>query len=601
MEQPTVEQQRGAPAAGSAVNSSADSSAGGSRATGSPSERRFSLALLALSALLLLALVGRAEFLVDDAFISLRFARNWVELGAPVFNAFELGPGGQPVEGFSNLLWTAMLAVLYQAGAPFPEFLGPLQLSLAMGVLIVQLRFVTSELRLGRAGEFASVALLVTSAPFVAWSTGGMETTLFTLLLTAFSLGLLRQEISGRADLLRLALTAAAVAAVRVEGVLWVVGVTGATLTAEWLLSGDRTGALRRHRQRLAWVLVAVGASVVAQLIWRQVVFGQWLPNTVAAKTGGGAEVLGRGLRQVATWALVTLTPLIALGLALPALRHTSPRARVAAGASLFTALGFVGYNVLVGGDWMPFFRFLAPCTPALALLAAVGIDRVPRGLGLALALGFTAAQPLPLFDVHVAPEGLRSALRFRSFKGGYRTEAQRVEVARQNEGNFTLLGQALAAETRPGEVLAFGPIGSPGWFAPSLDFVDRNGLVTPSVARREVTAGGTAGHEKRVPHAWFLDHGSPAPNLLYATWRPGAIREEQPEQLRALKRALTSQGQTSRPEERPLFEGTRLRLHTVELPSLEPPSSPPRDFSQVTLILFERADPETARAFWDQ
>ncbi len=104
MEQPTVEQQRGAPAAGSAVNSSADSSAGGSRATGSPSERRFSLALLALSALLLLALVGRAEFLVDDAFISLRFARNWVELGAAVFNAFELGPGGQPGDGFRHLL-----------------------------------------------------------------------------------------------------------------------------------------------------------------------------------------------------------------------------------------------------------------------------------------------------------------------------------------------------------------------------------------------------------------------------------------------------------------------------------------------------------------
>ena len=583
MEQPTVEQARGAPAAGS------------------PAARRFSLALLALSAFLLLALVARAEFLVDDAFISLRIARNWVELGAPVFNAFELGPGGQPVEGFSNLLWTALLAALYQAGAPFPELLGPLQLSLAIGVLIVQLRFVTSQLRLGRAGEFASVALLATSAPFVAWSTGGMETTLFTLLLTAFSLGLLREELSVRSDLVRLALTAAAVAAVRVEGVLWVVGVTGATLAAEWLLSGEGAHALRRHRQRLVWVFLAVGVSVVAQLIWRQVVFGQWLPNTVAAKTGGGAEVIGRGLRQVATWALVSLTPLIAFALAFPALRHTSSRARVAAGASLFVALGFVAYNVLVGGDWMPFFRFLAPCTPALALLAAVGIDRVPRGPGLALALAFAAAQPLPLFDVHLAPEGLRSALRFRSFKGGYRTEAQRVEVARQNEGNFTLLGKALAAETRPGEVLAFGPIGSPGWFAPSLDFVDRNGLVTPSVARREVTAGGTAGHEKRVPHAWFLDHGTPAPDLLYATWRPGAVREDQPDQLRALKRALQAKGQTSRPEERPLFEGTRLRLHTVQLPALEDPSSPPRDFNELTLILFERTDPATARASWDQ
>ncbi|MGB0332318.1 MAG: hypothetical protein ACPGPE_10935, partial [Planctomycetota bacterium] len=457
MEQPTVEPHQGAFPRGR-----------------TPAARRFSLALLALGASVLLVLVGHVEFLVDDAFISLRFARNWIELGTPVFNAFELGPGGQPVEGFSNLLWTALLAVLYWAGAPFPELLGPLQLALAMGVLIVQLRFVTTELRLGRAGEFASVALLATSAPFVAWTSGGMETTLFTLLLTSYLVGLLRWELRRPGDLAGLALTAAAVCAVRVEGVLWVLGAAATAITAELMLSGEGLGALRRHRQRLLWIAVAAGAAVAAQLLWRQATFGEWLPNTVAAKTGGGAGVMGRGLRQVATWALVGLTPIAALAMTLPALRHPSGRARVAAGASLLSALGFVAYNALVGGDWMPFFRFLAPCTPALALLAAVGIDRVPRSAGIALALGLAAAQPLPLFDLHIAPEGLRSALRFRSFKGGYRTEAQRIDVARENEGNFTLLGKALAAETRPGDVLAFGPIGSPGWFAPSLDFVDR-------------------------------------------------------------------------------------------------------------------------------
>ena len=185
MEQPIAEQQRASSPAGRP-----------------PAARRFSLAVLALSATVLLTLVARVEFLVDDAFISLRFARNWVELGAPVFNSFELSSGGQPVEGFSNLLWTALLALLYWAGAPFPEFLGPLQLSLAMGVLIVQLRFVTTELRLGRAGEFASVALLATSAPFVAWTSGGMETTLFTLLLTSYLVGLLRGELRRQAYVL---------------------------------------------------------------------------------------------------------------------------------------------------------------------------------------------------------------------------------------------------------------------------------------------------------------------------------------------------------------------------------------------------------------
>jgi len=581
----------------------------GPPAGGGAARGRWELAALGGAAAALIALASVIHFLVDDAYITLRYARNWVEWGTPAFNAFELAPGGQPVEGFSNLLWTGLLALLMGAGAPFPDLLPSLQLSIAVAVLVVQLRFVATELRLGRPGSLASVLLLATSAPFVAWSTGGMETTLFTLLLTSLLVGLLRRgpdagegaaEGAGKGAAW-LGVTAAALTAVRVEGVLWVAGVTGAVIAAEVLLSGEGAGALARLRRRLAAVAVLSVAAVAAQLLWRHGVYGEWLPNTVAAKTGGGAEVLARGLRQVGSWALVCLTPVAALALAPLALRHVDRRARVAAGASLLVAAGFAAYNVLVGGDWMPFFRFLAPCTPALALAAAVGLDALPVGLGGALVLGLAAAQPLPLFDVHLAPEGVRGTLRFRSFKGGYKSEAERVEVARQNEENFGLLGQALAVGTQPGDVLAFGPIGSPGWYAPDLDFVDRNGLVTPAVARREVEAGGTAGHEKRVPHAWFLDHGTPAPGLLYATWRPGAVREDRPAELAAAKQAFMGQGQTSRPEERPLFEGTRLRLLPIPLSSLPGGDPQARGFDDLTLFLFERTDPETARRFWSR
>ena len=566
-----------------------------------PRERRWALAVLGAAAAALIGLVSSVHFLVDDAFITLRFARNWAEWGTPVFNAFELAPGGQPVEGFSNLLWTALLAGLIRVGATFPDLLGPLQLTLALAVLAVQLRFTWRELRLGAAGTLASVLFLATSPPFVAWSTGGMETTLFTLLLTALTLGLLRRDPGTWREAAWLGVVAAGVTAVRVEGALWVLGVVAAVAAAEALLSGEGLAALGRHRRRAAAVAALASAAVAGQLLWRQGVFGEWVPNTVAAKTGGGAEVLGRGLRQVGSWAVVALTPVVALLLAFPALRHADRRARVAAGAGLLVSIGFAAYNVIVGGDWMPYFRFLAPCTPALVLVAAVGLDALPRGLAAGATLAIAAVQPLALFDVHVAPEGLRTALRFRSFKGGYRSEAARVDVARQNEDNFGVLGKALAASTRPGEVLAFGPIGSPGWYAPELDFVDRNGLVTPSVARREVEAGGTAGHEKRVPHAWFLDHGAPAPGLLYATWRPGTVREERPAELLAAQRAFRTQGQTARPEERPLFDGTRLRLHPLSLSSLPGEDPAARGFDDLTLFLFERVDPVTARAFWAQ
>ena len=89
-------------------------------------------AAVAASAVLLLVLRSLTAFVVDDAFISFRFARNWAEWGVPAFNSFELAPDGQPVEGFSNLLWTALLALLHGAGADLPSVVG------ADGHLVVQ-------------------------------------------------------------------------------------------------------------------------------------------------------------------------------------------------------------------------------------------------------------------------------------------------------------------------------------------------------------------------------------------------------------------------------------------------------------------------------
>ena len=65
---------------------------------------------------MLVALRARVDFLVDDAFISFRYARSWWENGIPVFNSFELADGGRPVEGFSNALWTGLLALAHGAG-----------------------------------------------------------------------------------------------------------------------------------------------------------------------------------------------------------------------------------------------------------------------------------------------------------------------------------------------------------------------------------------------------------------------------------------------------------------------------------------------------
>lgn len=514
-------------------------------------------------AAMLLALRARLAFLVDDSFISFRYARNWWETGTPVFNSFELAEGGQPVEGFSNALWTGALALAHGAGLDLVTAAPWLQLACALAALLVVAR-AAANLGLGVLGRMGAPLLLGTAAPFVAWSQGGMETTLFTALLAVLFAGLVNGGAHRRHQLAA-ALGAAGVVWVRVEGFAWVLGTVAAVAVAARLAGRDA-----RLPRRLS--LTAAGAAALAlllQLAWRRAVYGEWLPNTVAAKTGVERDVLlSRGLHYVGSWAVVTLTPILAALAVVPAWTHRLPGARRAALAGAGMLLGGVGYCLAVGGDWMPFFRFLAPITPALALLAAIGIDRLPRiPGGLLLAVG-AALQPLALFDLHVAPAGLRESLRFRGFEGGYKTEAERIEAARRNLDYFAPLGELLARGTEPGDVLAFGAIGSVGWYAPELDLLDRNGLVTPEVTRASAeeasTAVATAGHDKRVPHAWFLERGTPQARYLFASWLDGATGPATPELTRFLTTRLRQNPKLRGPEEAALWTSTTTKVVPV-------------------------------------
>ena len=536
-------------------------------------EHRWLAGFLA-GAAVLVGLRARVDFLVDDAFISFRYARNWWEEGVPVFNAFELADGGQPVEGFSNALWTGLLALAHGAGLELVTATPWIQLACALLCVLLVAR-AAAALDLGTAARIGAPVLTATAAPFVAWSQGGMETTLFTALLALLFFGVTAEPRGRERRLLCAAVVGAAGTTwVRVEGFAWVMG----TMLAASIAARATGGVPRDARARIAAAAAMAAAALAFQLVLRRAVYGEWLPNTVAAKTGVDRGVLAaRGLRYVASWALVAITPLLATLALVPALGHPRLPARRVALAGAGVAVGFVAYSVAVGGDWMPFFRFLAPVAPVLALVIAIGADRVAAPLGPLLLAGAAAIQPLALFDAHIAPESAREALRFRGFKGGYRTEADRVEAARTNLEYRVPLGRALAAATEAGDVLAYGAIGAIGWYAPALDMLDRNGLVTPEVARSPAGTSGTAGHDKRVPHSWFLDRGTPRARYLFATWVEGAPPAVTAEVQARLAQAVRRQRLVAGPEEAQLFERTAMRI--VPLPA-----------EGRTLILLERA-----------
>src|ERR1700753_2982645 len=75
------------------------------------------LALLVVAAAALVAHSLVFNFVTDDAYISFVYSRNLADHGRLVFNL-----GEPPVEGYTNFLWTVLLAAFYKV-ALVPELM----------------------------------------------------------------------------------------------------------------------------------------------------------------------------------------------------------------------------------------------------------------------------------------------------------------------------------------------------------------------------------------------------------------------------------------------------------------------------------------------
>lgn len=331
---------------------------------------------------------------VDDAYISFRYARNLVEGHGLVFNV------GERVEGYTNFLWTVLLAPFIGLGAP-PAIVAALG-GLALGGVTLWLAYRAGRSMGGARVGIIAALLLALDGSFALWSVAGMETMLFTCLILAGGTAYLRE----RSDPLRWPLSGllfALAAMTRPEGVAFFAVTVGHQVLVR----------LSEERRLLRWgdlirVLLFGG-------LWGSYFLGRWwyygfpLPNTFYVKVdpGGTQDQLARGAQYVRTFLRIHLGLLTWLPLAVLFLRRKIDRWATYA----LSVIGVHGaYVVYVGGDWSV-GRFLVPVLPFFYLLLAQGLAEVYQWLQLCGGKHRKVLHRLSLGGVDPSPGGYGTGL----------------------------------------------------------------------------------------------------------------------------------------------------------------------------------------------
>jgi hypothetical protein len=318
-------------------------------------------------------------WIVDDAAITFAYARSLATGEGAV-----LQPGAEPVEGYSNPAWLAILVLgrwlgLFDRGAWFgvPDLVVfPKVVALLCCAGVFAGFYAVARAVSGRPVLLTVVAGAATAAvpSFVIWVSSGLENPLLALAAVTLAAVLARAAVAGRLLEVRVAvgcgLLAALAALTRPDGLIYAAAYPVAVLL---LLQPARVA-----RAALAVVVSTVAFAVPAgaYLAWRLATFGEYLPNTALAKAQGvpTAEELGRPSELVAYpgW----LTVVLVVGVIAAAMSQRGSGRTVLAMLLVPLGLAVTGFAVLET-DWMGEYRFATPVWPLTALAASVAGARV--------------------------------------------------------------------------------------------------------------------------------------------------------------------------------------------------------------------------------
>jgi hypothetical protein len=452
--------------------------------------------------LLALALMWPVRnYLTDDTFIHLQYARNLAAGHGFVFNA------GERVYGSTSPLWAALLAdglMMGFEGVPVARVLG---LVATLASILLFFKLVRRTLRMPELRALATITWAA-NAWMIRWSLSGMETPLAVALVLAGFVAFTEGRQWGSRPVRTGAFWALA-ALTRPEAVVLLV-LWGLFLVID---TDSREGVRRLIAGALPPALIYGGWLMFARLY-----FGTFWPNTLAAKTAGGIgwpgawDALGRQVQ------IVGATDAVLAGALAAALifggKRMWPRRRQAQRLLPWVWIGAL--PALYGMRGVPVIsRYLVPLLPVLAWLAWRAVERWWAGEEPAPQLRQGAA----VLGVGLAALALVQNLFWYNF-------AVLPQVRTFTTGLHQSLipwGRWFAEHSERGASIAVPDIGALGYFS-RRHIVDLAGLVTPAMVpllRRESTEDVTANFSfVTVAHPDYLVDRAPRAYDLLARSR---------------------------------------------------------------------------------